>query len=76
MALKAFDSDVPPLNQHCSPLCWMLQSVCVTQDLAACYACADGPRYVKERLAAFAEAGVTLDEITAKTEAAFDNALR
>lgn len=36
------------------------QSVCVTQDLAACYACADGPRYVKERLAVASE---TLDRI-------------
>lgn len=31
------------------------QSVCVTQDLAACYACADGPGYVNERLAVAAE---------------------
>lgn len=31
------------------------QSVCVTQDLAACYACADGPRYVRERLAVATE---------------------
>ena len=31
------------------------QSVCVTQDLAACYACTDGPRYVKERLAVASE---------------------
>lgn len=36
------------------------QSVCVTQDLTACYACADGPGYVDERLAVASE---TLDRI-------------
>jgi tetratricopeptide (TPR) repeat protein len=37
------------------------QSVCVTQDLAACYACADGPRYVSERLAVAAETLARID---------------
>lgn len=37
------------------------QSVCVTQDLAACYACADGPRYVKERLAVASETLARID---------------
>lgn len=37
------------------------QSVCVTQDLASCYACADGPRYVKERLAVAAETLARID---------------
>ncbi|MCX4239472.1 tetratricopeptide repeat protein [Paraliomyxa miuraensis] len=31
------------------------QSICVVQDLAACYSCADGPGYVKERLAVASE---------------------
>lgn len=37
------------------------QSVCVTQDLAACYACTDGPRYVKERLAVATETLARID---------------
>lgn len=37
------------------------QSVCVTQDLAACYACTDGPRYVKERLAVASETLARID---------------
>lgn len=37
------------------------QSVCVTQDLAACYACADGPGYVEERLAVAAETLARID---------------
>jgi tetratricopeptide (TPR) repeat protein len=37
------------------------QSVCVTQDLASCYACADGPRYVSERLAVAAETLARID---------------
>ncbi|MEZ4450436.1 MAG: hypothetical protein R3B09_13235 [Nannocystaceae bacterium] len=37
------------------------QSVCVTQDLAACYGCADGPGYVDERLAVAAETLARID---------------
>lgn len=37
------------------------QSVCVTQDLAACYACTDGPRYVSERLAVASETLARID---------------
>jgi len=37
------------------------QSVCVTQDLAACYACTDGPRYVAERLAVASETLARID---------------
>jgi tetratricopeptide (TPR) repeat protein len=37
------------------------QSVCVTQDLASCYACTDGPRYVKERLAVASETLARID---------------
>lgn len=37
------------------------QSVCVTQDLAACYACADGPGYVRERLEVAAETLARID---------------
>lgn len=36
------------------------QSICVVQDLAACYSCADGPGYVQERLAVASE---TLERI-------------
>lgn len=39
------------------------QSVCTTQDLAACYGCIDGPGYVEERIAAADE---TLARISPK----------
>ena len=54
-AVSLLDFANRPETQGCP------QSVCVTQDLATCYACADGPGYVKERLEVAAQTLARID---------------
>ncbi|MEM7156466.1 MAG: hypothetical protein AAF799_26680 [Myxococcota bacterium] len=54
-AVSLLDFANRPETQGCP------QSVCVTQDLAVCYACTDGPGYVQERLDVAAQTLARID---------------